>query len=116
MPASGSDVPRALPIARTARPRGTPAAHAALDVAWQRRGASREAEPRLFYPPENEDRHRKRFREAAAKAVCAACPVRAACRAFALATAEPYGIRGGAAEAERYAARSAVRRRDRQPA
>lgn len=42
---------------------------------------------------------------AAAKAVCAACPVRAACLAHALACDEPWGIWGGLTSRERVACR-----------
>lgn len=43
-----------------------------------------------------------------AKAICAQCPVRAACLEFAIATNQPYGIWGGANASER---RSIRRRR-----
>jgi len=42
---------------------------------------------------------------AAARAVCAACPVRAACLAHALAHDEPWGIWGGLTTRERIAGR-----------
>jgi len=41
--------------------------------------------------------------ENADKAVCASCPVIAACRAHALAVQEPYGIWGGLSEDDRLA-------------
>lgn len=40
-------------------------------------------------------------REAAAKAVCAACPVLEECRDWVLAVDEPHGIWGGLTESER---------------
>ena len=40
-------------------------------------------------------------REAAAKQVCARCPVVDPCRAHALSVREPYGVWGGMSEAER---------------
>jgi len=45
-----------------------------------------------------------------AKAVCAQCPVLAACRAHALAVQEPYGIWGGLSEEERFEIISKVQR------
>jgi WhiB family transcriptional regulator, redox-sensing transcriptional regulator len=102
MSASGSEVLSALaPAPRAARPRRAPDVYARLDIAWQQRGACRQVDPSLFFGPEGEGRAQRRFRESAAKAVCACCPVRAACRAFALATGEPYGIWGGTTETER---------------
>ena len=46
---------------------------------------------------------RRANREATAKAVCATCPVIAACRKHALAVQEPYGIWGGLSEDDRVA-------------
>jgi hypothetical protein len=46
---------------------------------------------------------RRANREAAAKAICATCPVIAACRKHALAVQEPYGIWGGLSEDDREA-------------
>ena len=40
-------------------------------------------------------------REAAAKAVCAGCPVRRECLDHALTSGEPYGVWGGLSEGER---------------
>jgi len=85
----------------TARPRSAPDVYATLDLSWQQSGACRDVDPSLFFGPEGEARNKRRFREAAAKAICAYCPVRAACRSFALTTGEPYGIWGGTTETER---------------
>ena len=51
---------------------------------------------------------------AAAKAVCATCPVRSECLEFALATNQEYGEWGGTSEEERRALRRAWRARQRQ--
>ncbi len=111
MSPSGSEVLAALaPAPRAARPRSAPDVYTRLDVAWQKRGACRQVDPSLFFGPEGEGRAQRRFRESAAKAVCACCPVRIPCRSFALATGEPYGIWGGTTEAERLR-RPAGRRR-----
>lgn len=50
----------------------------------------------LFYPPmSREDKGTRRQREARAKAVCIACPVRNDCLEHAIANDERYGIWGG---------------------
>lgn len=106
-----SEVLAALaPVPRAARPRSAPEVYTRLDVAWQKLGACRQVDPSLFFGPEGEGRAQRRFRESAAKAVCAYCPVRVACRSFASATGEPYGIWGGTTESERLR-RAAGRRR-----
>jgi WhiB family transcriptional regulator, redox-sensing transcriptional regulator len=111
MSPSGSEALGALaPAPRAARPRSAPDVYTRLDVTWQKRGACRQVDPSLFFGPEGEGRAQRRFRESAAKAVCACCPVRLACRSFALATGEPYGIWGGTTETERLR-RAAGRRR-----
>ncbi len=96
------------PATRAARPRKAPAPYPAPDD-WQERGACRSANPSLFFAPDNETNHQRRFRETAAKAICAHCPVRAVCRAYALQTGEVYGIWGGTTERERM--RSATQHR-----
>ena len=55
----------------------------------------------MFYHPEGERGAARQAREAAAKAVCARCPVVSACRAHALASGEPFGIWGGLSAEER---------------
>ena len=68
---------------------------------WQYKGACRDLDPEMFFHPDGERGPRRRNRENAAKAVCAACPVIAACRAHALSVQEPYGIWGGLSEDDR---------------
>lgn len=70
---------------------------------WQLEGACRQADPDLFFHPEGERGPRKAARDAAAKAVCATCPVLAQCREHALRVREPYGVWGGLTEDEREA-------------
>jgi WhiB family redox-sensing transcriptional regulator len=70
---------------------------------WQYKGACRDLDPEMFFHPDGERGPRRRNRENAAKAVCASCPVIAACRAHALAVQEPYGIWGGLSESDRTA-------------
>ena len=69
---------------------------------WQRRAACRGPESALFFPPTYPERKDDRDgREARAKAICAECPVQAACLDYALSIREPHGIWGGLTEAER---------------
>ena len=70
---------------------------------WQLVSACREADPDLFFHPEGERGPSRSSREAAAKQVCAACPVLRQCRAHALAVREPYGVWGGLSEDDREA-------------
>jgi hypothetical protein len=83
--------------------------------AWLARAACRRVDPEMFFPaaeagPEFETQ------AAAAKAVCAVCPVRARCLEFAL-TALADGVAGGTSPNERRAIRAeradASRRTDR---
>jgi WhiB family redox-sensing transcriptional regulator len=62
---------------------------------WQYEGACREADPETFFSPDAERGPRRRSREAAAKALCAVCPVVQQCLEHALAVREPYGVWGG---------------------
>jgi len=96
-----SAAPSTRPATRSARPRTGPGPYPGADDQWQERSACRTANPALFFAPENEGNHQRRFRETAAKAICAHCPVRALCRAYAVQADEPYGIWGGTTERER---------------
>ncbi|MEU8515060.1 WhiB family transcriptional regulator [Kitasatospora sp. NPDC048722] len=78
---------------------------------WQLRGLCRETDNALFFHPSGERGAAHQAREAAAKAVCAGCPVRIECRRYALQTREPYGVWGGLTEDERQ--RLLARRRQR---
>jgi WhiB family redox-sensing transcriptional regulator len=68
---------------------------------WQRLGLCRGRDSAQFFHPDGERGASRGRREASAKAVCRACPVRAECAAQALASREPYGVWGGFTEAER---------------
>jgi hypothetical protein len=52
---------------------------------WQYQGSCRELPSEMFFHPDGERGPRRRNRENTAKAICASCPVIAACRAHALA-------------------------------
>lgn len=68
---------------------------------WQRLGLCRGRDSAQFFHPDGERGASRGRREAAAKALCHSCPVRAECAAHALSTREPYGVWGGFTEAER---------------
>ena len=68
---------------------------------WQYLGACRWVDPETFFSPEHERGPRRRAREAAAKDLCAHCPVTAECLAHALDVREPYGVWGGLNATER---------------
>ena len=70
---------------------------------WQVHGACRGMDSARFFYPEGERGPRRERREAAAKAICAQCPVITECRTHALQVQEPYGIWGGLTENERFA-------------
>lgn len=74
-----------------------------LDQAWQwqRYGACRGMDSAAFYHPDGERNPSRARRTAAAKRVCARCPVIDVCREFALRTQEPFGVWGGLDEGER---------------
>jgi WhiB family redox-sensing transcriptional regulator len=66
---------------------------------WRARAACRDVDPEVFSPVA-EAGPVLAAQVAQAKAVCAGCPVRAECLAYAL-EALPYGIAGGLTEDER---------------
>jgi len=68
---------------------------------WQQYGSCRGQGTALFFHPEGERGPRRDSREAAAKALCARCPVRLACRAHALAVGERFGVWGGLSVSDR---------------
>lgn len=76
---------------------------------WQRDAACRGDDAAAFYPPlRTESKPERAEREQAAKAVCAACPVRDECLDHAIRFDERYGIWGGLNDIERrHLARSA---------
>ena len=68
---------------------------------WQYLGACRGTDPETFFSPDAERGPSRRAREAAAKALCAVCPVVRECLEHALAVREPYGVWGGLSINER---------------
>ena len=70
---------------------------------WRERARCRGLDGALFFSPEGERGRARRERERAAKELCAACAVREACAAYAIANREPFGVWGGLSESEREA-------------
>jgi WhiB family redox-sensing transcriptional regulator len=65
-----------------------------IDMDWRHHAECQYEEPELFFPLSP-------AKVAEAKAVCAGCPVRPACLAYAFATGQDAGIWGGMTEDER---------------
>lgn len=68
---------------------------------WQEHGSCRDADPLLFFHPQNERGSSRIRRDRAAKMVCAGCPVRMECADYAVRAREPYGVWGGLSEEDR---------------
>ena len=68
---------------------------------WRADATCRREVAAHFFAPALERRDAKHRREAAARALCRACPVRVQCLEYALVVQEPYGIWGGLNELER---------------
>lgn len=68
---------------------------------WQLRAECRGVDSAVFFSPDGERGDARAKREQRAKSICAQCPVIKACRAHALAYAEPFGVWGGLAIHER---------------
>lgn len=67
---------------------------------WRAAAVCAQTDPELFFPEAIEFSRAYELQVAAAKRVCAGCPVRAECLAFAL-RALPFGVAGGLAPEER---------------
>lgn len=68
---------------------------------WQEHGACRDADPLLFFHPQNERGSSRIRRDRAAKRICAGCDVRMECADYAVRAREPYGVWGGLSEEDR---------------
>jgi WhiB family redox-sensing transcriptional regulator len=82
-----------------------PLAQVPLDATWDwsAEGSCREADPNLFFHPQNERGAARIMRDRAAKGICAGCPVRTECADYAVRAREPYGVWGGLTEEDREA-------------
>ena len=88
------------PDTRTAAGTGGPETAAVPgQPSWRRRAACRHVDTELFFPIGRGSRAMTETQQA--KAICARCPVRQPCLAYALATGQAYGIWGGYDEEER---------------
>lgn len=75
---------------------------AATDGSWWQLAACRSADPDLFFPISGAGPALEQA--AAAKTICAGCPVRRDCLTYATFTRQQYGIWGGLTEDERHTA------------
>lgn len=82
------------------------------DGPWHSDAVCRRDEAGLFFAPSKEPTAARLSREAAAKRVCARCPVMVECREHALLQPEPYGVWGGLTAAERRVVLARRRRRE----
>ncbi|WP_069815822.1 WhiB family transcriptional regulator [Streptomyces sp. TP-A0874] len=103
--------PHQLPQAASPPPQRTPARDE-MDGPWHSEAVCHRDEAGLFFAPSKEPTAARLSREAAAKRVCARCPVVADCREHALLQPEPYGVWGGLTAAERRVVLARRRRRD----
>lgn len=79
-----------------------PLLQTALSTSWQEHGLCRSSDAAVFFPPIHfEPKAEREAREAKAKAICAACPVRDECLEWALDAEEPFGVWGGQSELDR---------------
>jgi WhiB family redox-sensing transcriptional regulator len=79
------------------------------DRAWMAEGACVGKSQLFFAPNAEEGRPRPAWSAEPAKAVCGRCPVRDACRDWALRTHQDHGVWGGLDEVERRALRRRAR-------
>jgi WhiB family redox-sensing transcriptional regulator len=69
------------------------------DQDWRLLAACRHMDPELFFPVSASGSSLDQITQA--KAICAGCPVRRRCLAFALVTRQRHGVWGGMSEQER---------------
>ena len=67
---------------------------------WRSAAACRSCDPDLFFPVSSSGPSLKQVTEA--KTICARCPVRPECLAFAVRTRQAHGVWGGMSEEERH--------------
>lgn len=89
---------------------GRPAVRLLTRGRWRMLAACQSIDPELFFPVSASGKSLEQV--TAAKAVCAACPVRQECLAFAFRTGQAHGIWGGLTVEER---QQALRREDNHP-
>lgn len=74
--------------------------HPLINWSWQESGACASTDPDLYVPPDGVGLGNYDSRKA--KKVCAKCPVKTACEAYALETREKYGVWGDTSADERH--------------
>ena len=79
-----------------------------IDLAVCRPG--RGHDPDTWFPTSDERTSKGKADRAVAQALCAACPVQAACATYALETGQDYGVWGALTESQRRALRRERRR------
>ena len=94
---------RAWPETRSSRRVGTRSTERSDPESWRRLAACRQVDSDLFFPVGSTGDAAQEIERA--KAVCAGCPVRQPCLAFAIATNQEFGVWGGCDERERPALR-----------
>nr|WP_255413820.1 WhiB family transcriptional regulator [Pseudonocardia sp. MH-G8] len=72
-----------------------------LSQPWRRQALCTGIDTAMFFPTDDERLPQRHRRERVAKAICAACPVRRPCAAYALVHGELHGVWGGLSEADR---------------
>jgi WhiB family redox-sensing transcriptional regulator len=88
-------------MSRTRTSTGRVRTDAAPPSYWRDDAACAQTDPDLFFP--TGDNMTARAQAQQAKGICAGCPVRRECLAWALETRQDQGVWGGMTEAERYA-------------
>ena len=96
---AGSTPPSDLRPDMTISPRPLSAETAMPGRDWRLLAACRHADPELFFPVSVSGPSLDQLTQA--KAICAGCPVRRQCLAFALDTRQDHGVWGGTSEEER---------------
>lgn len=71
------------------------------DDAWPLRAACQREDPEIFFHPDGERGPARSRRQAAARAICARCPVIEQCLDYSIRADERYGMWGGLDEEER---------------
>jgi len=72
-----------------------------LHVLTANGGAECEDVPEIFFPEDYPDKHTREYAIRTAKTICAACPIRLECFAYAVEAKEPFGIWAGTLPHER---------------
>jgi WhiB family redox-sensing transcriptional regulator len=83
----------------------------AIDWSWQEDAACKDEDLILFFGPDHERQPEREVREAEAREVCLACPVRRECGDYAVGQPEKYGYWAAMNEDQRHSERRRRMRR-----